>query len=57
MIKQALESPDANFLPNNQPNSYKIVTDIGQIVGTKGETKIQVIVGSDGIIWTAYPIK
>lgn len=57
IVKQALESPNAQFLPNNQPNSYKIITDMGQSIGTKGETKIQVIIGADGKIWTAYPIK
>ena len=57
IVKEGLQSPNAQFLPNSQPNSYKIITDLGRTIGTKGETKIQVIVGVDGKIWTSYPIK
>jgi RHS repeat-associated protein len=56
-VKEGLQSPNAQFLPNNKPNSYKVITDLGRTIGTKGETKLQVIVGADGKIWTAYPIK
>lgn len=57
IVKEGLRSSNAQFLPNNQPNSYKVITDLGRSIGTKGETKIQVIVGADGKIWTSYPIK
>ncbi|MCE5284535.1 MAG: hypothetical protein LLG02_01615, partial [Pelosinus sp.] len=57
LIKEGLESPNAMFLPNNQPNSFKVIVDMGKEIGTKGETKLQVIVGDDGKIWTAYPVK
>ncbi len=57
IIKAALTSKNARFLPNNQPNSYRVITDLGKKIGTKGETKVQVIIGVDGKIWTAYPVK
>jgi len=56
-VEERLRSGDAQFLPNNQEGSYKIITDLGETIGTKGESKIQIIVGGDGKIWTAYPIK
>lgn len=57
MVKEGFKYSNAQFLPNNQPNSYKVIMDLGKSIGTKGETKIQVIVGADGKIWTSYPIK
>ncbi|ATW24938.1 hypothetical protein [Candidatus Formimonas warabiya] len=57
IIKEALESQNAQFLPNNQPNSFKIEVDLGRSIGAKGETKVRVIIGDDGKIWTAFPIK
>lgn len=56
-IQEGLRSQNAQLLPNNQEGSYKIITDLGRTIGTKGETKIQIILGGDGKIWTAYPIK
>jgi len=56
-VQEGLCSVNAKFLPNNQEASYKIITDLGKTIGTKGETKIQVIIGADGKIWTAYPVK
>ncbi len=56
-IRQALTSPDAAFLPNNKPNSFVVVTDLGKQIGTAGETAVKVVVGNNGQIWTAYPVK
>ncbi|KJR44864.1 hypothetical protein UF75_4758 [Desulfosporosinus sp. I2] len=56
-VEEGLRSGKAQFLPNNQDGSYKIITDLGETIGTRGETKIQTIVGGDGMIWTSYPIK
>ena len=55
-IKDALNSPNAQFLPNNIDGSYRIVTDLGYTVGSKGETTIRVVIGADGKIWTAFPV-
>jgi len=41
-IKEALYSENAKFIPNNQNGSYKVITDLGKTIGTKGETKIQI---------------
>jgi len=43
--------------PNSVENSYKIITDLGTPIGLNGETKILVILGTDGKVWTAYPVK
>jgi hypothetical protein len=48
-------SPNANFLPNNQPDSVKVMLDLGRSIGSRGETALKVIIGTDGNIWTAYP--
>jgi hypothetical protein len=57
IIYAALRSRNAQFLPNNQPNSYVVITNLGRKIGTKGETRVKVVVGGNGKIWTAYPIK
>ncbi|HYF95147.1 MAG TPA: RHS repeat-associated core domain-containing protein [Symbiobacteriaceae bacterium] len=56
-IKEALKSSNAQFLANNRPDSFKVIVDVGREIGTKGERAIQVIVGTDGKIWTAFPVK
>jgi hypothetical protein len=57
LIREALSSPYAKFLPNSVESSYKVVTDLGRVVGTNGETRLRVIIGQDGKIWTAFPVK
>lgn len=64
IVKEALESPKGQFLLNKTPpdgtiieNSYVIITDLGRVIGTKGQTKVKTIIGSDGTIWSTYPIK
>lgn len=56
-IQDALKSPDAKFYPNNRPGSFKVITNLGTRIGTGGQTSIQIIVGTDGKIRTAYPVK
>jgi hypothetical protein len=56
-IKEALESGDAPLLPNSVTGSFKIETPLGRTIGTNGENAIRVIIGEDGKIWTAFPIK
>jgi hypothetical protein len=57
LIKEALSSNSAKFLPNDVAGSFRIVTDMGRVVGTRGETSLRVVVGQDGKIWTAFPVK
>jgi hypothetical protein len=55
---EALTSPNAQFLPNGtDPNSFRVVTDLGKMVGSKGETVVRVVVDFSGKIWTALPVK
>ncbi len=57
-VQQALRSPNAQFLPNDQiPNTFKVVTNVGTIIGTKGQTSIRAIVGFDGKVINTFPIK
>ncbi|WP_291782247.1 RHS repeat-associated core domain-containing protein [Luteibacter sp.] len=56
LIKEALQSDAARFLPNNRPGSFSVITDLGRVIGTKGQTSIKIVVGEDGKIWTAYPV-
>lgn len=56
LVKDALSSPSALFLPNNQPGSFRVVVDLGKPIGTKGQTSVRIIVGEDGKISSAYPV-
>ncbi|MGB8659237.1 MAG: hypothetical protein WCD34_02350, partial [Candidatus Acidiferrum sp.] len=58
VVREALTSPNAKFLPNGtDPNSFRVVTDLGKVVGSKGETAVRVVVDFSGKIWTALPVK
>jgi RHS repeat-associated protein len=58
VVREALTSPNAQFLPNGtDPNSFRVVTDLGKVVGSKGETVVRVVVDFSGKIWTALPVK
>ncbi len=57
LLKEALSSSSAKFLPNSVEGSYKVITDLGRVIGTNGETSLRVIIGQDGKIWTAFPVK
>ena len=55
-IAQALKSSNATFYPNGS-NSYYIITNMGKVIGTKGERFIKVVFDAYGNIWTAFPKK
>jgi RHS repeat-associated protein len=57
LIEEALRSDRALFRPNSRPDSYRLTYDAGRTVGTSGESAIRVVVGNDGSIWTAFPVK
>ncbi|PAF22762.1 hypothetical protein CHH49_04030 [Terribacillus saccharophilus] len=40
----------------NDKLSFVIVTNLKKKIGTKGQTKIKIVIGHDGKIWTAYPV-
>ncbi|SCC32082.1 hypothetical protein [Gilliamella intestini] len=56
IVKEALKSPNAIFLPNNIEGSFRVVVDMGRAIGTKGQTSIRLIIGNDGKIWNAFPV-
>ncbi|MFP3417999.1 SAR2788 family putative toxin [Bacillus sp. SIMBA_154] len=57
-IKEALQSKSVSFtINNNKKLSFVITANLKKKIGTKGETKIKIVIGWDGKIWTAYPIK
>lgn len=59
-IREALRAPGAVFRPNRNAAGelipgYRVYTDLGRTVGTKGETGIRTIVSPDGRVITSYP--
>jgi hypothetical protein len=48
------EASAASVKAEDNVDSFKVSNNIFRVLG---ETKIQVIVGADGKIWTSYPIK
>jgi hypothetical protein len=56
-IQEALRSENAMFLPNQLPGSFRVVTDLGYPVGSRGQTALRIIVGNDGTVWNAFPVK
>jgi len=57
-VQQALRSPNAQFLPNPQiPNTFQIITNLGAAIGTKGQTSIRAVVGFDGKVINAFPVR
>lgn len=59
LAAEALRSPDGLFLPNSggAADSFIVKTDLGQVIGTQGQTWLKVVVSNDGQIITAYPVK
>jgi hypothetical protein len=49
------------FLPNTGSGAaaYRFIvrTDLGTVIGTKGQTAVKVVVSNDGRIITVYPVK
>tara|TARA_B100000678_G_C18224542_1_gene508295 strand:+ start:1609 stop:2550 length:942 start_codon:yes stop_codon:yes gene_type:complete len=57
LIAEALWSDRALFKPNTKAGSFIVETNLGRAIGSKGETVLNVVLGDNGKIWTAYPIK
>jgi hypothetical protein len=43
--------------PNSVPGSYRVVTDLGRVIGAEGQTKIRVVFDGSGKIWSAFPTR
>ena len=56
-IQQALRSKNAVFMPNGtSETSFRIYTDMGRVIGSKGQTILKIVLDQGGKIWTAYPV-
>ena len=56
MDQKGLRSQNILIKTNKAAKSWQIIVDVGQVVGTKGQTAIRVIVGYGGKIWTMFPV-
>lgn len=58
-IANALRSDGATFLPNagGAADSFIVRTNVGSVIGTKGQTYVKAVISNDGRIITAYPVK
>lgn len=56
MAQKGLKSQNILIKTNQAAKSWQIIVDVGQVVGTKGQTAIRVIVGYGGKIWTMFPV-
>jgi len=57
-VASALRSASAKFLPDAKyADRIDVVTDVGETVGSKGETAVKVVIDKLGHIITAYPSK
>jgi hypothetical protein len=58
LIAEALQSPDSLILPNNRPQSFKLLHNFHRPIGEYGETWLRVVFGvgpEHGRVWTAFP--
>jgi hypothetical protein len=55
-LREALSAPGARMLPNDA-NSFRVVTDLGRAVGTRGETGVRAIVDFEGHVVTWFPVR
>jgi RHS repeat-associated protein len=57
-VATALRSEGATFLPNaGATDRFIVTTNMGVVVGTRGETSVKIVVSNDGRVITAYPVK
>jgi len=55
-VAAALRRSDGLFLPNpNMPRSFRYVGNAGRVVGTRGQTRIRIIV-KGGLVRNAFPV-
>lgn len=60
MVKDALQSNSPRYMNNpsdSNGTSFRVIADMKRPVGTKGQTKIRVAVGMDGVILNAFPVR
>jgi RHS repeat-associated protein len=55
-LRDALSAPGARILPNDA-NSFRVVTDLGRTVGSRGETEVRAVVDFEGHVVTWFPVR
>src|SRR5260370_31469880 len=55
-IGEALQSPEAVFAGNGVATSFRVITNLGRVVGSRGVKSIRVVVVLTGLIITSFPI-
>lgn len=55
-VAQGLRSDGVQFLPNGLDGTFRAIVPAGQVVGTRGQTFIRVIVSDDGRVINAFPV-
>ena len=56
VLREALNSPNALIQPNDA-NSIEVITAMGRVIGSKGETAVRVIVDFSGQVVTWFPVR
>ena len=56
-VAEGLRSEGAMFLPNQLDGTFRVVADLGRVVGTRGQKRIRAIVTNDGRVINAFPVK
>jgi len=58
-VASALRSEGASFMPNAGTATDRLIvrSNMGSVVGARGETWVKVVVSNDGHIITDYPVK
>ena len=56
-VVNALRSPRAQFIPEpGKTDRFRMIVDMGQEIGIKGQRRIRVIVAKDGNVINAFPV-
>jgi len=57
-VQEGLRSKNAVFKANpNLAETFRVEVNMGRVIGTKGQKVIRIIVGNDGKVINAFPIK
>jgi hypothetical protein len=56
LVAEALRSDAAIFKTNGLAGTFKVQTDLGRAIGTRGQTGIRAIVADDGRVINNFPI-
>ena len=57
LVAEGLRSPNAQFFPNSKDFGFQVVFDFGRSIGTRGQTKVRIVVSENGSVANAFPVK